>query len=129
VEADGWSLDDKRQPLLEADKLGPSPKQDLTEEEHAKNNFPDVLTRWQQHNGSERGRPRTAQSFCVSKSEIAEKGYDLSVNRYKEVVYEEVVHVPPAELIPLSNGTAEAVPFPRKLACRSGTCFVGRKGS
>src|SRR5437867_5054258 len=38
VEADGWSLDDKRTPLLSEDKLGP---RWLTEEEHAKNNLPD----------------------------------------------------------------------------------------
>src|SRR5205814_3253325 len=86
VEADGWSLDDKRQPLLEPEKLGPSPKQPLTEAEHAKNNFPDVLVRWSQRNGKEPKRPRTAQSFCVPKSEIAENGYDLSLNRYKQVV-------------------------------------------
>jgi type I restriction enzyme M protein len=99
VEADGWSLDDKRQPLLEPEKLGPSPKQLLTEEEHAKNNLPDVLTRWQHRGNTERKRPRTAQSFCVPKSEIAEKGYDLSLNRYKQVVYEEVAHVPPKQIL------------------------------
>ena len=99
VEADGWSLDDKRQPLLEADKLGPSPAQALAEEDHAKNNLPDVLARWQQRAGSERDRPRTSQSFCVPKSEIAENGYDLSLNRYKQMVYEEVAHVPPKQIL------------------------------
>lgn len=99
VGADGWSLDDKRQQLLEADKLGPSPRQPLTEEEHAKNNLPDVLTRWQHRGDTERKRARTAQSFCVPKSEIAENGYDLSLNRYKQVVYEEVAHVPPKQIL------------------------------
>src|SRR5438067_2089228 len=42
VEADGWSLDDKRQPLLPAEKLGCAPKQALNPVEHAKNNLPDV---------------------------------------------------------------------------------------
>jgi type I restriction enzyme M protein len=46
VEADGWSLDDKRQPLLPDEKLGPVPKLELVDEEHAKNNLPDVLARW-----------------------------------------------------------------------------------
>src|SRR5207248_6641292 len=46
IEADGWSLDDKRTPLLSDDKLGPLPKAKLTEEEHAKNNLPDILARW-----------------------------------------------------------------------------------
>jgi type I restriction enzyme M protein len=99
VEADGWSLDDKRQPLLDPDKLGPSPTQPLTEEEHAKNNFPDVLRRWRERKGAELERPRTAQSFCVPKAEIAENNYDLSLNRYKQVVYEEVEHVPPKQIL------------------------------
>jgi type I restriction enzyme M protein len=44
-------------------------------------------------------RPRTAQSFCVPKAEIAAQGYDLSLNRYKEVVHEEVAHRPPGEIL------------------------------
>jgi type I restriction enzyme M protein len=51
VVADGWSLDDKRQPLLSEDKLGPVPVQPLSAEEHGKNNLPDVLARWQQRDG------------------------------------------------------------------------------
>src|SRR5262245_15863135 len=50
VEADGWSLDDKRTPLLPDDKLGPVPKTALSAAEHAKNNLPDVLARWAQRN-------------------------------------------------------------------------------
>src|SRR5207249_7714575 len=46
VEADGWSLDDKRTPLLADDKLGPVPRAPLSHDEHAKNNLPDVLARW-----------------------------------------------------------------------------------
>lgn len=99
VQADGWSLDDKRQPLLDSAKLGPSPKEPLTKDEHSKNNLPDVLARWQKRAGSERKRARTAQSFCVPKAEIAENNYDLSLNRYKQVVYEEVQHVPPRQII------------------------------
>jgi type I restriction enzyme M protein len=97
VKADGWSLDDKRQPLLPEDKLGPVAQ--LTEEEHAKNNLPDALARWFERDGSERERSRTAQSFCVPKSEIAEHGYDLSLNRYKEVEHEEVEHRAPKEIL------------------------------
>jgi len=99
VEADGWSLADTRTPLLPEDKLGPTPKTPLTEEEHAKNNLPDVLARWQQRNSSERERPRTAQSFCVPKADIAAQGYDLSLNRYKEVVHEAVNYPPPKEIL------------------------------
>jgi type I restriction enzyme M protein len=73
--------------------------QPLSAEEHAKNNLPDVLARWGERNGAERERPRTAQSFCVPKADIEAAGYDLSLNRYKEVVHEEIEHVPPAQLI------------------------------
>ncbi len=99
VSADGWSLDDKRTPLLSEEKLGPIPKEPLTEAEHAKNNLPDILTRWQQRDSVEHERPRTAQSFCVPKADIAAQGYDLSLNRYKEVVHEELHHSPPKEIL------------------------------
>ena len=49
--------------------------------------------------GSELDRPRTAQSFCVSKIDIAAQGYDLSLNRYKEVIHEEAAHRPPSEIL------------------------------
>lgn len=99
MEADGWSLDDKRQPLLDADKLGATPATSITEAEHIKNNLPDVLKRWHERAVSETANPRTAQSFCVPASEIAAAGYDLSLNRYKEVVHEQVEHIPPKQLI------------------------------
>ena len=99
VESDGWSLDDKRTPLLSEDKLGPSPRTPLTEAEHAKNNLPDILHRWAAREGDERNRPRTAQSFTVPKSEIAAQGYDLSLNRYKEVIHETTPHRPPKEIL------------------------------
>lgn len=93
------SLDDKRTELLPPEKLGPVPKVVLTADEHAKNNLPDVLARWNQRDSSERERPRSTQSFCVPKVDIAAKGYDLSLNRYKEVVHEEVEHRPPREIL------------------------------
>jgi len=99
VAADGWSLDDKRTPLLPEEKLGPAPKTDLGKDEHDKNNLPDVLARWQTCDSAERKRPRTAQSFCVPKADIAAQGYDLSLNRYKEVVHEEVEHRTPKEIL------------------------------
>ncbi len=99
VDADGWSLDDKRNPLLPEEKLGPVSAETLTAEEHAKNNLPDVLARWRDRAGAERDRPRTAQSFCVLKADIAAQGYDLSLNRYKEVVHEEVAHRSPKEIL------------------------------
>ncbi|HWL81887.1 MAG TPA: class I SAM-dependent DNA methyltransferase [Roseomonas sp.] len=99
MQADGWSLDDKRTPLLPEEKLGPAPAAALAPEEHAKNNLPDALARWRRCTGEERNRPRTAQSFCVPKKDIAGAGYDLSLNRYKEVVREEVAHLSPREIL------------------------------
>jgi len=103
VDADGWSLDDKRTPLLSDEKLGPVPSATLAAEEHAKNNLPDVLARWRSLQAAKRNgeltRKRSEQSFRVPKADIAAQGYDLSLNRYKEVVYEEVAHRPPVETL------------------------------
>ena len=74
MQADGFSLDDKRT--------------ELDHSKHENDNLPDILKRWR-NRAAEKKRPRTAQSFTVPKSEIAEKGYELSINRYKEVVYEQ----------------------------------------
>ena len=87
------------QPLLDADKLGTHPSAKLTAEEHAKNNLPDVLERWHKREGTERDRARTEQSFAVKREEIEAADYDLSLNRYKEVVHEHVDHVAPLQLI------------------------------
>jgi type I restriction enzyme M protein len=99
VEADGWSLDDKRTPLLSEDKLGPVPRSPLGEGEHAKNNLPDVLARWRERDRAERERARTAQSFCVAREEIAGQGYDLSISRYKESVHEAASHCAPKDIL------------------------------
>jgi type I restriction enzyme M protein len=99
VDADGLSLDDKRDKLLSDEKLGPVPKTALTAQEQVNNNLPDTLTRWRHRDKEERARPRTAQSFCIPKADIAAQGYDLSLNRYKEVVHEDVAHKPPKEIL------------------------------
>jgi type I restriction enzyme M protein len=99
MQADGWSLDDKRQPLLPEEQLGHAPAAALMEADHAKNNLPDLLARWQARDGAEQRRPRTAQSFCVPVAEIEKAGWDLSLNRYKEVVREEAMHRPPKEIL------------------------------
>lgn len=97
--ADGWSLDDQRKPLLELEKLGATTKQKLTAEEHGKNNLPDVVARWHEREGAERTNPKTAQSFVVDKADLVANDYDLSLNRYKEVVHEHVEHIPPLQLL------------------------------
>ena len=110
VEADGWSLDDKRTPPLPEERLGALPATPLTAAEHAKNNLPDLLARWDslhplnlnsplKRESPEAARPRTAQSFCVPKADLVAQDYDLSLNRYKEVVHAEVAHRPPTEIL------------------------------
>src|SRR5690606_20724632 len=69
VEADGLSLDDKREPVTA-------------------NDLPDCLARWRSRDPA-KNTDRTSKAFFVSAAEIKEAGYDLSLNRYKERVYEE----------------------------------------
>jgi type I restriction enzyme M protein len=84
MQADGYSLDDKRN--------------ELASDKHDSNNLPDIIARW--HNrADEAGRTRTEQSFLVPKAEIAGNDYDLSINRYKQVVFEEVQHEPPQKIL------------------------------
>jgi type I restriction enzyme M protein len=92
MQADGFSLDDKRT--------------ELDHSKHKNDNIPDVLVRWRNRE-AEKERPRTAQSFVVSKSDIMAQDYDLSLNRYKEVVHEEIAHRPPREIM-ASLGAMEA---------------------
>jgi type I restriction enzyme M protein len=100
LQADGQSLDDKRTELLPHEKLGPKPQEALSADEQAKNNLPDALARWFERDGAERENPRTAQSFCVPKADIAATGtYDLSLNRYKQVEHAELTHESPAAII------------------------------
>ncbi len=99
LQADGMSLDDKRQMLLADEKFGPVPKAALSFEEHDKNNLPDALARWNKRHDTEKSRARTEQSFLVPKAEIAEADYDLSINRYKQVTHAATNHRPPKEII------------------------------
>lgn len=99
LEADGWSLDDKRAPLLSDDKLGVVPRSALTLAELSKNNLPDLVARWRNRDGEERARERAAQSFTVSRAEIVAESYDLSLNLYREVLRGEVDHAEPLSII------------------------------
>lgn len=75
MEADGYSLDDKREKVAE-------------------NDIPDVIARWKTR---DRKAPidRTSKAFFVPASEVRDNKYDLSINRYKEVTHEEVQYDPP----------------------------------
>jgi type I restriction enzyme M protein len=99
MEADGLSLDDKRELLVDENKFGVSPSQKLTIEDHARNNLPDIFLRWHEREGKEKKRSKKEQSFTVKKEEIAANNYDLSLKRYREVEYRDVEHAPPQQLI------------------------------
>ena len=104
---DGYSLDDKRNPV-------------------AKNDLPHLIASWKQYRQS-KGRPvdafmgqklqsqfmseypegiaatdfqdRTQKAFVVPKADLKANKYDLSINRYKEVVYQEEQYEPPKEIL------------------------------
>lgn len=80
--ADGFSLDDRRIALLPKEKLGATPAVELSPDELAVNNLPDIIARWHARHSEETHRDRGAQSFLVAKSEVVARNYELSFNRY-----------------------------------------------
>lgn len=79
MKADGYSLDDKRNEIEE-------------------NDIPNIIERFSNLEGEE-GRKRTEQSFFVPVDEIRENDYDLSINKYKEIEYEEVQYDAPSVIL------------------------------
>ncbi len=79
MQADGFSLDDKRQPT-------------------ERNDIEDIVARFKAPDG-EAARLRTDKSFFVPVKEIRDNKYDLSINRYKEAVHEEKTYLKPIEII------------------------------
>ena len=79
VEADGYSLDDKRDPIKA-------------------NDLPEALARWKKKN-PKKDKDRTSKCFFVPVQEIKDQKYDLSFNRYKEVVHEEVEYESPKVIL------------------------------
>ncbi len=77
--ADGYSLDDKRTPVED-------------------NDIPDIIERFKNLD-KESERKRTDKSFMVPKKDIEKNEYDLSINKYKEVVYEKVEYPPTSEIM------------------------------
>ncbi len=79
MKADGYSLDDKRQPV-------------------DANDIPDIIERF--HNrDKETGRERNEQSFMVGKEEIVNNDYDLSINKYKKIDYVAVEYPPTKQIL------------------------------
>ena len=81
VEADGFSLDDKRDPV------------------ERRTTCPDALGRAGGSETPTKDTDRTAKDFFVPAKEIEEKDYDLSINRYKEAMHEEVKYDPPKMIL------------------------------
>lgn len=79
MKADGYSLDDKRNPV-------------------DNNDIPDIIERFSNLD-KEADRKRTESSFFVPVEEIRENGYDLSINKYKEIEYKEVKYDEPKVII------------------------------
>lgn len=79
VGADGFSLDDKRAPVSD-------------------NDLPNALERWRKRS-AKKDTDRTAKHFMVPVADIETKGFDLSINRYKEAKHEEVKYEPPKKII------------------------------
>ena len=79
MQSDGFSLDDKRTPV-------------------AQNDIPDIIARFAALE-KEKDRARTERSFFVQKEEIVANGYDLSLNKYKQVEYTPVEYPPTQQLM------------------------------
>lgn len=77
--ADGYSLDARRIPIKS-------------------NDIPDIIERYNNLE-KESDRARTEKSFFVTKGEIVNNGYDLSINKYKEIVQEKVEYENPKVIL------------------------------
>lgn len=76
MQADGYSLDDKRNKIAESD-------------------LPDIVEKYRQRTSVESAGDRKQKYFSIPKKEIVENNYDLNISTYKEEVYEEVVYEKP----------------------------------
>lgn len=77
MQSDGFTLDDKRTPI---DKKG---------------DIPDIISKFK-NRAKEKLDDRTSKCFIVPIKEIIENDYDLSINKYKKIVYEQVNYEKPA---------------------------------
>jgi type I restriction enzyme M protein len=89
MRADGYSLDDKRQPI-------------------DSNDIPDIIERYNNLE-NETNRTRTDKSFFVPVKDIIGNDYDLSINKYKEIEYEEVQYDNPTEILARINSLEEEI--------------------
>ena len=64
----------------------------------AENDIPDIIERFKNLD-KEKDRKRTDKSFMVPKQDIVDNGYDLSINKYKEIEYVAVQYPPTSEIM------------------------------
>lgn len=79
MEADGYSLDDKREKIAE-------------------NDIPDIVAQWKKRHEMKES-DRGGKFFFVDRKEIEENDYDLSINRYKVTAYEAVEYEEPKVIL------------------------------
>ena len=79
MQNDGFTLNDNRTPIEE-------------------NDIPDIIASYKNRH-SEDNTDRKAKHFFVEADEIRQNGYDLSINKYKEVEYEEVQYEAPSKIL------------------------------
>ncbi|GGE43442.1 type I restriction enzyme M protein [Pedobacter psychrotolerans] len=86
MEHDGKTLDDKRNDRFDRE---------------GNRDYGDVHKIIEHYNKREQENPtdRTKRYFFVPKQELVDQGYDLSFNRYREEVYEAIVHRPTADIM------------------------------
>lgn len=89
MQADGFSLDDKRSQVAE-------------------NDIPDIVARFHNPDG-EKERQRTDKSFFVPVEEIVENDYDLSINKYKKTEYKPVEYAPTEEILAEINSIEQEI--------------------
>lgn len=105
MQADGLSLDDKREPLIKSNddvqgRTNAAGAGAALPDTHHLNNIPDIVEKYHQYqNGEGEFSDRKQQAFTVDRADIAANKYDLSINRYKEIEYEEVEYDPPLVIL------------------------------
>lgn len=84
MQSDGKSLDDKRTDLVNP---------------NGSRNYGDLHTIIKEFGKTEKNRDRKSQHFMVPKKEIVDNGYDLSINKYKEEIFEEIKYDSPTVIL------------------------------
>jgi len=79
MQADGFSLDDKRSRISD-------------------NDIPEIISKWQNRN-PQTDTDRKQKAFFIPRKEIEDNKYDLSINRYKDADYQEVEYEEPEKIL------------------------------